>query len=66
MPNEIQLGRLVELQVAICAVQVSKGKHIMLLKLRSICILDRTCVTVSVFLLLFYCIHHTADDILGP
>lgn len=41
LPSAIRPGQLLEVQVAFCAVPVAKGKYRMLLKLRSVCILDR-------------------------
>ena len=51
-PTEIQVGNIVEAQVAFCAVPISKGRFKMLLKLRSVCILDRTVARVRYMLLL--------------
>ena len=39
-PVMIRVGQLVEVQASFCAVPVSKGRHIMLSKLRAICILS--------------------------
>ena len=36
----IRVGQLVEVQVSFCVVPVSKGRHIMLSKLRAICVLS--------------------------
>ena len=36
----IRVGQLVEVQVSFCVVPVSRGRHIMLSKLRAICILN--------------------------
>ena len=46
-PTEFEIGQLVELQVAVTAVPVTKGGFQILNKLRSICLLDRVVVTVS-------------------
>ncbi|KAI0346337.1 hypothetical protein BDW22DRAFT_1302883, partial [Trametopsis cervina] len=40
-PIGVRLGQLVEVQVAFCTVPISKGRHLMLSKLRSVCILSR-------------------------
>ena len=47
-PTGIQVGNLVEIQVSFCAVPIAKGKYKMLLKLRSVCVLDRLVVGVCV------------------
>lgn len=46
--SEIELGHLVELQVAVTAVKLTKSSYKILHRLRSICILDRVVVTVSI------------------
>ena len=46
-PNVIKLGYLVEVQCSIGIVPTGKDQHTMLLTLRSICILDRSVLTVS-------------------
>ena len=46
-PTEFEIGQLVELQVAVAAVPLTKGGFQILNKLRSICLLDRVVVTVS-------------------
>lgn len=40
-PVQIKVGHLVEVQASFCVVPISKGKHLMLSKLRSVCILDQ-------------------------
>ncbi|KAI0083195.1 hypothetical protein BDY19DRAFT_900690, partial [Irpex rosettiformis] len=40
-PITVKVGLLVEAQVSFCAVPISKGRFLMLSKLRSVCILDR-------------------------
>lgn len=49
-PVSIKPGALVEVQVSFCVVPLAKGRHIMLNKLRSICILNRQVIDVSVVL----------------
>ena len=39
-PVTVKVGQLVEIQVSFCVVPVSKGKYVMLNKLRAICILS--------------------------
>ncbi|KAI0340233.1 hypothetical protein BDW22DRAFT_1334836 [Trametopsis cervina] len=48
-PVSIRPGQLVELQVAFGTVPISKGRHIMLSKLRSICIISRQDINTSLF-----------------
>lgn len=40
-PVQIKVGHLVEVQVSFSVVPISKGRHLMLSKLRSVCILDQ-------------------------
>ncbi|KAH8096841.1 hypothetical protein BXZ70DRAFT_1009519 [Cristinia sonorae] len=40
-PGFIRPGHLVELQVGVCSVPIGKGKNMMLVKLRSVCVLSR-------------------------
>ncbi|KAI0825912.1 hypothetical protein BC629DRAFT_1276067 [Irpex lacteus] len=47
-PVSIRPGALVEVQTSFCVVPIAKGRHIMLNKLRSICILSRQVIDVSV------------------
>lgn len=44
----IKPGLLVEVQASFCAVPISKGRFIMLSKLRSVCVLSRQVHEVSV------------------
>lgn len=37
----IRVGQILEAQVAFCAVPISKGKYLMICKLRALCILSR-------------------------
>lgn len=46
-PTGIQVGNMVEVQVAFCAVPIGKGHYKLLLKLRSICVLNRMVERVS-------------------
>ncbi|KAI0083213.1 hypothetical protein BDY19DRAFT_900618, partial [Irpex rosettiformis] len=41
-PVQVKVGHIVEAQVSFCAVPISKGRYMMLSKLRSVCILDQT------------------------
>ena len=47
-PTAVQLGCLLEVQVGFCVVPIQHGKFKLLLKLRSICVLDRSVENVSV------------------
>lgn len=46
-PVTIKVGMMVEVQLSFCTVPISKGRHIMLSKLRSVCILDKQVYKVS-------------------
>ena len=49
-PEGIRTGYMVEVQVGFCAVPISNHKYKFLLKLRSICVLNRQVDTVRIFI----------------
>ena len=46
-PVAVRVGQLVEVQASFCAVPITKGRYLMLSKLRSICILNTQVQEVS-------------------
>ncbi|KAI0085727.1 hypothetical protein BDY19DRAFT_896156, partial [Irpex rosettiformis] len=47
-PVQVKVGHVVEAQVSFCVVPISKGRYLMLCKLRSVCILDQTIYRVRI------------------
>ncbi len=50
-PVQIKVGHLVEVQVSFSVVPISKGRHLMLSKLRSVCILDQIVQKVGLIIM---------------
>ena len=62
-PVAIRVGQLVEVQVSFCVVPVSKGRHIMLSKLRAICVLSTQVQEVRDMVSSNTCILTTTQDL---
>ena len=50
-PITVRVGQLVEVQASFCVVPITKGRYLMLSKLRSVCILNNQVQEVSLSVL---------------